>query len=157
MTTGGVKWCRVCIPAILCMLPLCVVFFHDSCETLCPMNSSRRQVVVNMVTTSTRSDRSHAACRHIAAMSQRLQDGITRQLDGVVLNGPPDPAERYVGNLNLSFSYVEGESLIMGLKVRPGARDRISPHACRSIPPCIVGCRSQCRGRCLHAQLLPTV
>ena len=57
------------------------------------------------------------AHRHIAAMSQRLQDGITSQLDGVVLNGPLDPAQRYVGNLNLSFSYVEGESLIMGLKV----------------------------------------
>ncbi len=36
----------------------------------------------------------------------------------VVINGPEDPAQRYIGNLNMSFSYVEGESLIMGLKVR---------------------------------------
>lgn len=29
----------------------------------------------------------------------------------VVLNG--DPVARYAGNVNLSFSYVEGESLLM--------------------------------------------
>lgn len=40
------------------------------------------------------------------------------KLDSVVINGPADPAHRYIGNLNLSFAYVEGESLIMGLKVR---------------------------------------
>lgn len=39
---------------------------------------------------------------------------------GVVLNGPGhlDERRRYVGNMNMSFAYVEGESLIMGLKVR---------------------------------------
>lgn len=37
---------------------------------------------------------------------------------GVVLNG--DPAARYWGNINLSFAYVEGESLLMGLKVGSG-------------------------------------
>jgi cysteine desulfurase len=35
-------------------------------------------------------------------------------LDGVVLNG--DESSRYWGNVNLSFAYVEGESLLMGLK-----------------------------------------
>ena len=54
---------------------------------------------------------------HIQAMADRLQRGITSQCDGVVLNGPQSTDHRYVGNLNLSFSYVEGESLIMGLKV----------------------------------------
>ncbi len=39
-------------------------------------------------------------------------------LQGVQLNGPEDLAHRYPGNLNMSFAYVEGESLIMGLKVR---------------------------------------
>ena len=36
-----------------------------------------------------------------------------------MLNGPGgmDGKQRYVGNLNLSFAYVEGESLLMGLKV----------------------------------------
>ena len=36
-------------------------------------------------------------------------------LQGVVLNG--DSEARYWGNVNLSFAYVEGESLLMGLKV----------------------------------------
>ena len=34
---------------------------------------------------------------------------------GVSLNG--DEQSRYWGNVNLSFAYVEGESLLMGLKV----------------------------------------
>ena len=53
------------------------------------------------------------------ALAERLYDGITGQLDGVVLNGPGgmDGRQRYLGNLNLSFAYVEGESLLMGLKV----------------------------------------
>lgn len=33
-----------------------------------------------------------------------------------MLNG--DPLSRYCGNINLSFAYVEGESLLMGLKAR---------------------------------------
>ncbi len=37
------------------------------------------------------------------------------RLDGVVING--DEERRYAGNMNMSFAYVEGESLIMGLKV----------------------------------------
>lgn len=57
---------------------------------------------------------------HIRRLAHRLYDGITSQLQGVVLNGPGDldGDQRYVGNLNLSFAYVEGESLLMGLKVR---------------------------------------
>src|SRR5262249_32327269 len=47
-------------------------------------------------------------------LRQRLNDGITSQLDEVYLNG--HPTERLAGNLNLSFAYVEGESLLMGLK-----------------------------------------
>ena len=37
------------------------------------------------------------------------------------LNGPGylDHENRYVGNLNMSFAHVEGESLLMGLKVWP--------------------------------------
>lgn len=37
--------------------------------------------------------------------------GITERIPHVVLNG--DPERRYVGNLNFSFAYVEGESLLM--------------------------------------------
>ena len=58
---------------------------------------------------------------HIRQLAHRLYDGITGQMDGVVLNGPADldGKQRYIGNLNLSFAYVEGESLLMGLKVGP--------------------------------------
>ncbi|RWR89205.1 cysteine desulfurase, mitochondrial [Cinnamomum micranthum f. kanehirae] len=52
--------------------------------------------------------------RRITALQQRLLDGIRAKVDGVVVNGSLE--RRYVGNLNLSFAYVEGESLLMGLK-----------------------------------------
>jgi cysteine desulfurase len=44
----------------------------------------------------------------------KLQDGIVGQLDEVELNG--HPTERLPGNLNLSFAYVEGEGMMMGIK-----------------------------------------
>ena len=50
-------------------------------------------------------------------LAARLRNGIMSQLEGVVVNG--DEERRYAGNMNLSFAYVEGESLIMGLKVLP--------------------------------------
>jgi cysteine desulfurase len=52
--------------------------------------------------------------RWAAALQQRLLDGIRAQVDEVVINGSME--HRYPGNLNLSFAYVEGESLLMGLK-----------------------------------------
>ena len=57
--------------------------------------------------------------QHITKLAHRLYDGIREQIDEIELNGPGDldGADRYVGNLNISFAYVEGESLIMGLKV----------------------------------------
>jgi len=54
---------------------------------------------------------------HVRRLEARLREGITSRLSGVQLNGPEDLAHRYPGNVNLSFAYVEGESLIMGLKV----------------------------------------
>jgi cysteine desulfurase len=47
-------------------------------------------------------------------LRRRLHEGITSRLDEVYLNG--HPTERLPGNLNISFAYVEGESLLMGLK-----------------------------------------
>ncbi|KAJ4962796.1 hypothetical protein NE237_022735 [Protea cynaroides] len=52
--------------------------------------------------------------RRISALQKRLLDGINAKLDGIVVNGSTE--RRYAGNLNLSFAYVEGESLLMGLK-----------------------------------------
>jgi len=50
----------------------------------------------------------------ILALRQRLESGLMDRLDEVFLNG--HPVERLPGNLNVSFAYVEGESLLMGLK-----------------------------------------
>ena len=47
-------------------------------------------------------------------MRDRLKEGILRGVDEVYLNG--HPTEHLPHNLNLSFAYVEGESLLMGLK-----------------------------------------
>ncbi len=49
-----------------------------------------------------------------AALRDRLQDRILRALPDAVVNG--DPAARLPHLTNLSFPYVEGESLIMGIK-----------------------------------------
>ena len=51
--------------------------------------------------------------RRLAGLRDRLQEGILARLDEVHLNG--HPRERLPANLNLSFAYVEGESLLMGL------------------------------------------
>jgi cysteine desulfurase len=50
----------------------------------------------------------------ITALRERLKAGILRQLDDVYING--HAFERLPGNLNMSFAYVEGESLLMALK-----------------------------------------
>jgi len=47
-------------------------------------------------------------------LREQLKDGLLRQLDEVYVNG--HPTERLPGNMNMSFAYVEGESLLMGLK-----------------------------------------
>jgi cysteine desulfurase len=52
--------------------------------------------------------------KRLAAMRDRLHETITKALDEVYLNG--HPVQRLPQNLNLSFAYVEGESLLMGCK-----------------------------------------
>ena len=47
-------------------------------------------------------------------LRERLRQGIMGKLGDVFLNG--HPMQRLPGNLNLSFAFVEGESLLMGLK-----------------------------------------
>jgi cysteine desulfurase len=51
---------------------------------------------------------------HIKRLSEKFYNKIKEDIPEVYLNG--DLESRYPGNLNLSFAYVEGESLIMGLK-----------------------------------------
>ena len=54
-----------------------------------------------------------AEAGRLMSLRQRLYTGLTENLEEVYLNG--HPTERIPGNLNLSFSYVEGESFLMGL------------------------------------------
>jgi cysteine desulfurase len=49
----------------------------------------------------------------LASLRDRLHGALTGALDHVVLNG--HPTERLAGNLNLSFLFVEAESLLMAL------------------------------------------
>ncbi|HNB46565.1 MAG TPA: aminotransferase class V-fold PLP-dependent enzyme, partial [Burkholderiaceae bacterium] len=49
----------------------------------------------------------------IGALHRRLVDGLTK-IEQVFING--DLARRVPHNLNISFNFVEGESLIMGVK-----------------------------------------
>ena len=51
---------------------------------------------------------------HIARLSEKFLHAMREEVTHIVLNGAEK--ERYVGNLNISFACVEGESMIMALK-----------------------------------------
>jgi cysteine desulfurase len=55
-----------------------------------------------------------AEAERLVALRERLKQGILAVLDEVSVNG--HPTQRLPGNLNMSFAYVEGESLLMALK-----------------------------------------
>ena len=59
-----------------------------------------------------REDMPQESCR-MAGLRNRLRDKIMSQLDEVYINGSEE--HRLPGNLNISFAYVEGESLLMGI------------------------------------------
>jgi len=52
------------------------------------------------------------SCR-LAGLRNRLRERITNRLDETYINGSME--HRLPGNLNISFAYVEGESLLMGI------------------------------------------
>ncbi len=52
--------------------------------------------------------------QRLMKMRNELQNHIMNELDEVYINGHPE--KRLAQNLNISFAYVEGESLMMGLK-----------------------------------------
>jgi len=81
--------------------------------------------------------------QRILRLRERLRAGIWSQLDEVYLNG--HPTHRLPGNLNVSFAYVEGESLLMGLNgsVHPIA-------AAASLPPIAVSSGSACTSATLE-------
>jgi len=51
--------------------------------------------------------------KRLSALRDRLQDAILSRVDEAFLNGHPE--RRLPHNLNISFAYVEGESVLMGL------------------------------------------
>jgi cysteine desulfurase len=56
-------------------------------------------------------DKDHA---HISALRKRLIDGVMEDIEEVYFNGTPE--QSVPGIVNISFNYVEGESLLMALK-----------------------------------------
>ena len=52
--------------------------------------------------------------KRIAALRDRLKDGIEKNIPEIVING--DMEHRVCSNLNVSFNFIEGESLIMAVK-----------------------------------------
>ncbi|MEO8905678.1 MAG: IscS subfamily cysteine desulfurase [Polyangiaceae bacterium] len=55
-----------------------------------------------------------AEAERIQGLRDRLHNKLNKELDSVFLNGHPE--KRLPGNLNLSFSFVEGEGLMMAIK-----------------------------------------
>ena len=53
---------------------------------------------------------------HIKMLFNRLINKLKNNLSDIVINGSIKEGERYFGNLNVSFSFVEGESLMMAMK-----------------------------------------
>jgi cysteine desulfurase len=76
--------------------------------------------------------------KRVGALRDRLHRLIGDVLDEVYLNG--HPSERLPGNLNLSFAYIEGESMLMGLNG--------SAHA--DLPPIAVSSGSACTSATLE-------
>jgi cysteine desulfurase len=54
-----------------------------------------------------------AEASRLASLRNRLAEGLRSRLDEVYVNGSME--QRLPGNLNVSFAYVEGESLLMGV------------------------------------------
>ncbi|XP_017286912.1 cysteine desulfurase, mitochondrial [Kryptolebias marmoratus] len=52
--------------------------------------------------------------QRVSMLANRLVQKIMSEIPEVIMNG--DPEQRYPGCINLSFAYVEGESLLMALK-----------------------------------------
>jgi cysteine desulfurase len=76
-------------------------------------------------------------------LRERLREALFSQLDEIYLNG--HPVHRLPGNLNISFSYVEGESLLMGLN------GSVSPIAvAESVPAIAVSSGSACTSATLE-------
>jgi cysteine desulfurase len=52
--------------------------------------------------------------QHVKNLSDKFMDFIVKHIPEVYLNG--DKVNRYPGNINISFAYIEGESMILAIK-----------------------------------------
>jgi len=52
--------------------------------------------------------------KRVKYLYDRLYNGLKERISDIIING--DEKRRYYGNLNISFSYVEGESLLMAMR-----------------------------------------
>ena len=53
--------------------------------------------------------------KRVRALRDRLEDGALSQIPDIKLNGTPDRDQRLPNTLNVSFAYIEGESLLLNL------------------------------------------
>ena len=81
--------------------------------------------------------------QRIAGLRERMREALFAQLDEIYLNG--HPVHRLPGNLNVSFAFVEGESLLMGLN---GSVHPIAASA--ALPPVAVSSGSACTSATLE-------
>ncbi len=56
----------------------------------------------------------HNDARHVERLYRKILNTIRSRMTHVELNG--DEKQRYYGNINMSFAFVEGESLLMAMK-----------------------------------------
>ena len=56
--------------------------------------------------------------RQVGALRDRLEEGIKAQIPEIKLNGHPDPTRRLPNTLNVSFAYIEGESLLLNFDMK---------------------------------------
>ena len=54
----------------------------------------------------------------VGALRDRLEAGIRAAIPEIKLNGHPDPARRLANTLNVSFAYIEGESLLLNFDMK---------------------------------------
>ena len=53
--------------------------------------------------------------KRVRILRDRLEDGIASRVPDIKLNGTPDRDQRLPNTLNVSFAYIEGESLLLNL------------------------------------------
>jgi cysteine desulfurase len=56
--------------------------------------------------------------RRLAALRERLWEGIAANLEGVRRNGPSNGSRMLPNTLNVCFEYLEGDAILMGLDAR---------------------------------------